>query len=310
MTQFELDRRRTPGRWLRSLPWQLERLPRGAGLPLACAGDSVWCMTTKNPFPGMNPFFEQRWRDAHTMLIAYLRDALQERLPTDLVAGAEEEIVTVSAGERTTTYRPDVQVREPWTLKEPAAAAAAEVAPAPPTVPATEPIRVILEDETERWLEIRDTTGRLITVLELLSPSNKLEAEERDRYGRKCRALIRGGVNLVEIDLVRQGAPVFPEAIRRVLHPAGACYGICVFRAARSSEREVYPLRLRDRLPAIRVPLRPTDADVVVDLQPLIDQCHERGRYHLLNYRLDLDPPLPPEEAVWVDQVLREHGLR
>ena len=242
------------------------------------------------------------------MLIAYLRDALQERLPTDLVAGAEEEIVALGAGERASTYRPDVQVREPWTLKEPVAAA--EAISAAPTVPATEPIRVFMETETERWLEIRDTTGRLITVLELLSPSNKLEAEERDRYGRKSRALIRGGVNLVEIDLVRQGAPVFPEAIRKVLHPAGACYGICVFRAARSSEREVYPIRLRDRLPAIRVPLRPTDADVVVDLQPLIDQCHERGRYHLLNYRLDLDPPLSPEEAVWADQVLRDHDLR
>jgi hypothetical protein len=62
-------------------------------------------------------------------------------------------------------------------------------------------------------------------------------------------------------------------------------------------------------LPAIRVPLRPTDADVVADLQPLIDQCHERGRYHLLNYRLDLDPPLSSEEAAWMNGVLREHAL-
>ncbi len=72
----------------------------------------------------------------------------------------------------------------------------------------------------------------------------------------------------------------------------------------------VYPIRLRDRLPVLRIPLRPGDADVTVDLQPLIDQCHERGRYHLLNYRLALDPPLPPEDAAWVDQVLKEHGLR
>jgi hypothetical protein len=264
-------------------------------------------MTTKNPFPGMNPFFEQRWRDAHSSLITYLRDALQERLPPDLIVGAEEEIVAVSVGERTVTYRPDVQVREPWTLKEPAAA---EVAPPPPTVSATEPIRVFLEDETERWLEIRDATGRLITVFELLSPGNKLEADERERYGRKCRALIRGGVNLVEIDLVRKGACVFLKAIRDELEHHRAAYGVAVFRVARSSEREVYPIRLRDRLPVIRVPLRATDADVVVDLQPLIDQCHARGRYHLLNYRLELDPPLSPEEASWVDQVLREHGLR
>ncbi|MBI4661080.1 MAG: DUF4058 family protein, partial [Verrucomicrobia bacterium] len=117
----------------------------------------------------MNPFFEQQWRDAHTMLVAYFRDALQERLPPDLVARAEEEeVVTLGPGQSPKTYRPDVQVREPWTIKEPAAA---EVVPEPmPTPPATEPIRVFLDEETERWLEIRDVTGRLITVLELLSP--------------------------------------------------------------------------------------------------------------------------------------------
>ena len=264
-------------------------------------------MTTKNPFPGMNPFFEQQWRDAHTMLIGYLRDALQERLPADLVARAEEEAVAIGAGQSATAYRPDVQVREPWALQEPGGTA---LAPPPPTTPATEPIHVFLDDETERWIEIHEATGRLITVLEWLSPSNKLESAERDRYRRKRRAFISGGVNLVEIDLVRQGAPVFPDGIRKVLHRGGACYGVCVFRAARPVEHEVYPIRLRDRLPAISVPLRPTDADVIVDLQALIDQGHERGRYHLLNYRLDLDPPLSPEDAVWVDHVLRGHGLR
>jgi hypothetical protein len=62
-------------------------------------------------------------------------------------------------------------------------------------------------------------------------------------------------------------------------------------------------------LPAIRVPLRPSEPDVVADLQPLIDQCHERGRYHLLNYGLELEPPLPTEDAAWANQVLREHQL-
>lgn len=271
------------------------------------AGDSLSLMQTKNPFPGMNPFFEQRWRDAHTRLITYLHDALQERLPPDLIIGAEEDVVTIGAGERATTYRPDVQVREPWTLKEPAATAVA-TEPPPPTL-ATEPIRVFLDEEIERWLEIREATGRLITVIELLSPSNKLEAADRDRYVRKRRSLMSGGVSLVEIDLVRQGAPVFPDVIRNVMRQAGACYGVCVFRAARPAEHEVYPIRLGERLPAIRVPLRPTDTDVVADLQPLIDQCHERGRYHLLNYRLDLDPPLSSEEAAWMNGVLREHEL-
>ena len=262
---------------------------------------------TKNPFPGMNPFFEVHWRDAHTSLITYLRDALQERLPADLVARAEEEVIAASRDGAKTTYRPDARIVEPWALQEPGGAT---LAAPPPTVLATEPIRVCLDDDTERWIEVHDTTGRLITVLELLSPSNKVESDDRDDYRRKRRAFINSGVSLVEIDLIRRGPSIFPGAVQAVLRQAAACYGVCVFRAAMPAAHEVYPIRFRERLPAIRVPLRPTDADVVLDLQALIDQCHERGRYHLLNYRLDLDPPFSTEEAGWVDQVLREGGLR
>ena len=275
-------------------------------LLLAGGYATVSDMTTKNPFPGMNPFFEQRWRDAHTTLIVYLRDALQERLPPDLIVGAEEQVVAIGAGESARAYRPDVQVREPWSLKEPAATAASD---SPPTL-ATEPIRVFVEEEIERWLEIRDTTGRLITLIELLSPSNKVESEERDRYLRKRRSFMEGGANLVESDLVRQGLSVFPTPVRRLLPEAGACCGVCVFRTTRPAEQEVYPIRLRERLPVIRVPLRPTDADVILDLQPLIDQCHERGRYHLLDYRLALEPPLPPEDAAWTEELLRQQQVR
>ncbi|MBI2949132.1 MAG: DUF4058 family protein [Verrucomicrobia bacterium] len=239
-------------------------------------------------------------------LITYLRDALQEQLPPDLIAAPEEEVVTIGVGESAATYRPDVQVREPWTLKEPVATAVMSTLSA---TPATEPIRVFLDEEVERWLEIRDATGRLITVLELLSPTNKLESADRERYLRKCRSFISDGANLVEIDLVRQGASVFPQEVRNVLQRAGACYGICVARTTGPGEREVYPIRLRERLPSIRVPLRPTDADVVLNLQPLIDQCHDRGRYHLLNYRLELHPPLAPEDAACANQLLRDHGL-
>jgi hypothetical protein len=264
-------------------------------------------MTTKNPFPGMNPFFEQRWRGAHTALITYLRDALQERLPPDLIAGPEEEAVTIGAGGTPTTYRPDVQVREPWKLKE---TAIADPAPKPPSITATEPIRVLVDEEVERWLEIRESTGRLITVLELLSPSNKLESADRDRYVRKRSSFVGAGINFVEIDLVRQGTSLFPQCIRNLLQEKAACYCVCVFRVERPAEREVYPICLRERLPAIRVPLRPTDPNVVLDLQPLIDQCHERGRYHLLDYQRHPDPPLPSEDAAWVDEILRSHHLR
>jgi hypothetical protein len=261
-------------------------------------------MTTRNPFPGMNPFFEQRWRDAHARLLVHLCETLQAQLPADLVAATDEEVVAIGGGAAARTFRPDVQVRDPWPGNSSDDWRLAEEATAPA------PIHVFMDDEVERWIEIRDDVGRLITVIELLSPTNKLELRERDRYDAKRRMFLGGGANLVEIDLVRQGSPVFPDRIRETLRQAGACYGVCVFRATQPNGREVYPIRLREGLPAIRIPLRPTDEDVLLDLQPLIDQCHERGRYHRLDYRRDLDPPLAPDDAQWVDDRLRGLGLR
>jgi hypothetical protein len=169
------------------------------------------------------------------------------------------------------------------------------------------------DDETERWIEIRDSSGRVITAIELLSPSNK-RSEGFDDYQRKRRAFIGSGVNLVEIDLFRQGASVFSPGVRQTFKDAGAIYGICIFRASEPERDEVYPARLRERLPVIRVPLRKTDPDVLLNLQPLINQCHERGRYDMLDYRTDPDPdPDPPfasEDAVWIDGILRAAGLR
>lgn len=74
----------------------------------------------------------------------------------------------------------------------------------PETAPTLgEPIRVFREEAVERWLEIREASGRLITAIELLSPGNKRDFC-RDDYLRKRRGFIGASVNLVEIDLVRQ----------------------------------------------------------------------------------------------------------
>ena len=68
--------------------------------------------------------------------------------------------------------RPDVQVSDPWEGQGRGGAAVAE----PPIhlIP-TEPVYYFIDNPVERHVEIRDETGRLITVIELLSPSNKEE---------------------------------------------------------------------------------------------------------------------------------------
>src|SRR5438309_1542328 len=106
-------------------------------------------MTTKNPFPGMNPFFESRWQDAHTRLITYISDALQERLPSGLVSGAEEQVVAIGARSQSQGFRPGVQVRQP---REGAAEGAVAVASRAMSPPTTLPTRVFVDERVERWI--------------------------------------------------------------------------------------------------------------------------------------------------------------
>ena len=63
-------------------------------------------------------------------------------------------------------------------------------------------------------------------------------------------------------------------------------------------------------MPVVRIPLRPNDADVALDLQPLVDQCYERGRYWMTDYHRDPALPLPSQDARWLDEHLRSRGLR
>ncbi len=120
----------------------------------------------------------------------------------------------------------------------------------------------------------------------------------------------RGRVNLVEIDLLRKGSwtvlvgsNLLPESLRTP-------YRICVWRQWRPMVLEFYHAPLRERLPAIRVPLRESDHDVVLDIQALIDGSYLHGRYERTNYNPDPDPPWKGDYAEWADAILREKGLR
>jgi hypothetical protein len=71
-------------------------------------------------------------------------------------------------------------------------------------------------------------------------------------------------------------------------------YQGCVFRAAQPKQVEYYAMPLWQALPEIHIPLRETDEDVLLRLQPLIDEVCQRGRYDL-DYTQPCDPHLPDE---------------
>jgi hypothetical protein len=169
------------------------------------------------------------------------------------------------------------------------------------------------DPQTERFIQIIDagSGNRVVTVIEILSPSNKLAGPDRKQYLRKQDELVRSDTNLVEIDLLRQGQHVAAVARSQIPPARRAPYLVCVRRAVNPTRAEVYPIPLQHPLPTVKVPLRPQDPDVLLQLQALLQQAYQRGRYEGdIDYSKDSDPPLFGPDADWADQLLREKGLR
>jgi hypothetical protein len=176
---------------------------------------------------------------------------------------------------------------------------------------AAEPLVVAVGGRrTEGFIEVVEagTRDRVVTVIEVLSPSNKRPGPGRTDYLRK---LARGRINAVEIDLVRGGRRGLAPPSSRLPKSHRTPYLVAVRRGRRPDLREVYRAPLGERLPAIRVPLRRDDADVTLELQPLVDLAYRNGRYaERVDYRAEPDPPLDPEDAAWADTLLKARGLR
>jgi hypothetical protein len=182
-------------------------------------------------------------------------------------------------------------------------------------VAVAEPLLVEIgpESVTETFLEIIDheSGNRVVTVIEFLSPANKTPGPNREQYQRKQREVCASDTNLVEIDLSRFGSHTLAFPLARLKPKARTPYMTCVRRATRRDKAEVYPMPLSARLPAIKIPLRPEDADVPLDLQALVEQCYRNGGYEgTLNYAVEPDPPLLGADKGWADEWLRDQGLR
>jgi hypothetical protein len=250
----------------------------------------------------MDPYLEQYWGDVHHALCTYSRDLLRRGLPPGLIARIDERtIIEDEVGEERAII-PDVRVVERGDQGGGVATATETVAVAEPLV-----IEVQNEPVVEGFVQVIDTRsgGRVVTVIEFTSPANKLGKAGREMYLRKQGELVAGGINLVEIDLIRSGPWILRVPEERIPPERRGLYHVCVSRGGRLWRYEVYPIRLQDRLPAMRVPLRKTDPDAVLDLQALIDQVYENGSYgYDVDYTRPPRPPLPQHEARWAAERL------
>jgi hypothetical protein len=160
------------------------------------------------------------------------------------------------------------------------------------------PTRVTILDTVDvqrvGFLTIRDRDGNdLITVIELLSPTNKYAGPDREQYLVKRREMLRSRAHFVEIDLLRGGPRMPPDELP-------TCdYCAIVSRVEERPEAGVWPWRLRDPIPLLPVPLRPADADATLDLKAAIDQMYDGGRYGNYIYSGSPEPRLAPDDAAW-----------
>lgn len=259
-----------------------------------------------SPFPGMDPYLEAYWEDVHIALIMYGRDALKPLLPPNLVVRTEHRVYVQSDDDPVPrTLRADVAVRHDAaaphrTPREDGGGVA--------TLPEPIVIPLLTEPRREPFIEVRDEAGRVITVIEVISPTNKRAGEGHEAYKQKQRLLLDSDISLVEIELVRAGpsAVMLPPSRR----PGAPPYCVCVKRGWDRLNAEYYPISLRERLPAIRVPLRQADEDVRLDLQPLVDRAYEFGTYDTIDYSQPCQPSLTGDDAVWADALLRAAGRR
>jgi hypothetical protein len=262
----------------------------------------------KSPFPGMDPYLELSWRDVYATLIVYFRDHLQPQLGGDLRARVEERLVVESPLDEEREIYPDLRVFESERGRRPGGKPAGAVA-------TIEPIIVPCPDDekVETFIQIIDRKAgdRVVTVIELLSPSNKLRGDSRRKYREKQKELYEAKVNLIEIDLTRGGR-------RRLMVPRSqiparhrTTFQACVYRATgRRRHFEIYEMPLREPLPTINVPLRDKDVDARIDLQPLVQRAYESGAYDDIDYAAPPIPPLRGKDAEWADALLKAAGRR
>lgn len=255
-----------------------------------------------SPFPGMDPYLEQPtlWAEFHTLFLTTLFETLVPLLVPRYRVRLESRVLLESFdSDQSSQALPDLSVALGDLSKSPASPPAGAARAVPVLVPIS-----VDEPDQQRYLEIYDRTGQqLVTVVEMLSASNKRPGPDREDYLAKRRSLLACAVHVVEIDLLRAGGRM-PTA-----KPLPAAdYYVLVLRADGRRMAEVYPIQIDESVPAVPVPLAGDDPDLVIDLQAVFTRTYDRARYDLtLDYHAEPAPRLSEARIAWADQVLRSH---
>jgi hypothetical protein len=277
-----------------------------------------------SPFPGMDPYLENSaiFPDFHNSFAGRIRDDLNRSLPRPYYAqlDARQEL-GIGLELRPRISKPDVAVlQDPWSAPAGGTATLVETEVRQEVSPSIE-LNFDIEPLDASFVEIRDAESghELITLIELLSPSNKVAGRDRQEYLAKREQILHSRTSLIEIDLLRIGerAAHEPRYQESLLREVPTCpYLVAINRSWRRTalaERayQIFPIALRGPLPVIPVPLREGEAEPTLDLQYLFRQTYDTGPYARGRVDYDQPPPAPalsPEDLAWVRACVTAHG--
>jgi hypothetical protein len=252
------------------------------------------------PFPGMDPYLERRgiWEQVHSDLIVDIRRYLMPLLrPKYHVAIEQRTYLALLPPADQLVGIPDALVIAPERVGAGIVLAGMAALSTPEVGELPQP-----EEVRERYLEVRALdTHEVVTVIELLSPTNKQTRAGREQYETKRTQVLSSRTHLVEIDLLRAGQPFAMKA------PRPSDYRIVVSRRQQRPRADLYLFSVRQPIPTFPIPLRPDEEEPALPLNDLVHRVYDEGGYDLvIDYRRPPDPPLTEADEAWARGVLAE----
>jgi hypothetical protein len=228
-----------------------ELLPRGGRPAVQSSTPATEDRTMPSPFPGMDPYLEDpaHWPGFHRHLVATLHQLLLPGLVDRYRARLHARKYVVELPLFTSVQR---------------------------------------DEHEEHAVEVRSRTdGKLVTLVEVPTPTNKTTAQGRAAYLADRAAAVADRAAVVEIDLLSGGQPLltFDRTGLPVHHQA-----VTATRGATPDRYEIYTATVSRRLPKFKLPLAADDRDTVVDLQVAVSRAYDLGDFGRL---IDYAQPLP-----------------
>jgi hypothetical protein len=260
-----------------------------------------------SPFPGMDPYLEdpELWGDVHHELIGQIRAALNPQLRPKYVARVELRVYVEDEADPGRVERvPDIRIETGKKRPNGNGRGFATFNEVPEAIVAEMP----WEEIKEAYLTIKHReTGALVTVIEVVSPTNKIEhSAGRESFLKKRAEVLTSNVHWVEIDLLRKGKriPSGPSFV-------SSDYRVSVCRTTERWKVKYWPISVRQRLPIVGIPLRGNDPDVPLNLGKVLNAAYDIAGYDdSINYSKAPIPPLNAADAKWANALLKKKGLR